>query len=33
MGKPREETDDVLPYVKFCLAFENSLEPDYVTEK
>lgn len=25
--------DDLLPKIKFSLAFENSIEPDYVTEK
>lgn len=29
----RAEKRDVFPRVKFSLAFENSEEPDYVTEK
>lgn len=30
---PNTDKDSLLPKIKFSLAFENSIEPDYVTEK
>lgn len=30
---PNTDKDSLLPTIKFSLAFENSIEPDYVTEK
>ncbi len=30
---PNADKDELLPRIKFSLAFENSIEPDYVTEK
>ncbi len=30
---PNADKDELLPKIKFSLAFENSIEPDYVTEK
>jgi hypothetical protein len=34
-AEPGEEwmSSDIIPYSKFSMAFENSIEPDYVTEK